>query len=218
MKCIFSLGAINKKLFFPLLLTLTQIIINVSDYLFKKYNIKSHQIMDSSGIGLGGMSSLFIPCILRYKKSDNEKICSKKNVKYMSIFIGIYLVYYAIFTISFLTTESSNLDDPHINSLFTREAFEIILLTIITYIFLKYKYYTHNIISLVIFCILSVVIDLVLKNYIEGIEKLGIKKIIFDVLIIICELICFCYQTYLMNNLFYNYWTLAFIIGAIIFF
>ena len=47
MKCIFSLGAINKKLFFPLLLTLTQIIINVSDYLFKKYNIKSHQIMDS---------------------------------------------------------------------------------------------------------------------------------------------------------------------------
>ncbi len=78
MKCIFSLGAINKKLFFPLLLTLTQIIINVSDYLFKKYNIKSHQIMDSSGIGLGGMSSLFIPCILRYKKSDNEKICSKK--------------------------------------------------------------------------------------------------------------------------------------------
>ena len=217
MKCIFSLGAINKKLFFPLLLTLTQIIINVSDYLFKKYNIKSHQIMDSSGIGLGGMSSLFIPCILRYKKSDNEKICSKKNVKYMSIFIGIYLVYYAIFTISFLTTESSNLDDPHINSLFTREAFEIILLTIITYIFLKYKYYIHNIISLVIFCILSVVIDLVLKNYIEGIEKLGIKKIIFDVLIIICELICFCYQTYLMNNLFYNYWTLAFIIGAIIF-
>ena len=173
--------------------------------------------MDSSGIGLGGMSSLFIPCILRYKKSDNEKICSKKNVKYMSIFIGIYLAYYAIFTISFLTTESSNLDDPHINSLFTREAFEIILLTIITYIFLKYKYYIHNIISLVIFCILSVVIDLVLKNYIEGIEKLGIKKIIFDVLIIICELICFCYQTYLMNNLFYNYWTLAFIIGAIIF-
>ena len=177
MKCIFSLGAINKKLFFPLLLTLTQIIINVSDYLFKKYNIKSHQIMDSSGIGLGGMSSLFIPCILRYKKSDNEKICSKKNVKYMSIFIGIYLVYYAIFTISFLTTESSNLDDPHINSLFTREAFEIILLTIITYIFLKYKYYIHNIISLVIFCILSVVIDLVLKNYIEGIEKLGILNL-----------------------------------------
>ena len=49
----------------------------------------------------------------------------------MSIFIGIYLVYYAIFTISFLTTESSNLDDPHINSLFTREAFEIIVLSFI---------------------------------------------------------------------------------------
>ena len=93
----------------------------------------------------------------------------------------------------------------------------MIVLTIITYIFLKYKYYIHNIISLVIFCLLSITIDLVLNNYIEDFEKLGYKKIIFDVLIIFCELISFCYQTYLMNNLYYNYWTLAFILGIIIF-
>ena len=123
MKFIFSLGAINKKLFFPLLLSITQIIINISDYLYKKYNIKSHQIMDSAGLGLGGMSNIFIPCIFKYKKPDNEKLCSKKNIKYMSIFIAINLVYNVIFAVSALTIETANLNDPHVNSLFTREAF-----------------------------------------------------------------------------------------------
>ena len=55
MKFIFSLGAVNKRLCLPFLLSLAEIIINVSDYLFDKFEIKSHQIMDSLGIGLGGM-------------------------------------------------------------------------------------------------------------------------------------------------------------------
>ena len=55
-----------------------------------------------------------------------------------------------------------------------------------------------------------------MKNYESGFFNLGFKTIIGDVLIIICELICFCYQTYLMNNLYYNYWTIAFVISSII--
>ena len=216
MKFIFSLGSVNKRLFLPFLLSLTEIIINVSDYLFDKYEIKSHQLMDSLGIGLGGMSCLFIPCIFKHKKEENEKICSKKNVKYISIFIAMVLIYYGIFTYFSLSSSKESINDPHVQSLFTREAFEIIIITIITFLFLKYKYYIHNIISLIIFCILSAVIDIVLKNYESGFFNLGFKTIIGDVLIIICELICFCYQTYLMNNLYYNYWTIAFVISSII--
>ena len=216
MKFIFSLGAVNKRLCLPFFLSLAEIIINVSDYLFDKYEIKSHQIMDSLGIGLGGMSCIFIPCILKYKKEENEKICSKKNVKYISIFIAMVLIYYGIFTYFSLSSSKESINDPHVQSLFTREAFEIIIITIITFLFLKYKYYIHNIISLIIFCILSAVIDIVLKNYESGFFNLGFKTIIGDVLIIICELICFCYQTYLMNNLYYNYWTIAFVISSII--
>ena len=216
MKFIFSLGAVNKRLCLPFLLSLAEIIINVSDYLFDKYEIKSHQIMDSLGIGLGGMSCLFIPCIFKHKKEENEKICSKKNVKYISIFIAMVLIYYGIFSYFSLSSSKESINDPHVQSLFTREAFEIIIITIITYLFLKYKYYIHNIISLIIFCILSAIIDIVLKNYESGFFNLGFKTIIGDVLIIICELICFCYQTYLMNNLYYNYWTIAFVISSII--
>ena len=216
MKFIFSLGSVNKRLFLPFLLSLTEIIINVSDYLFDKYEIKSHQLMDSLGIGLGGMSCIFIPCIFKHKKEENEKICSKKNVKYISIFITIDLIYYGIFSYYSLSSNKENINDPHVQSLFTREAFEIIIITIITFLFLKYKYYIHNIISLIIFCILSAVIDVVLKNYESGFLNLEFKQIIVDVLIVICELVSFCYQTYLMNNLYYNYWTLAFILGTII--
>ena len=184
MKFIFSLGSINKRLSLPFLLTLTEVIINVYEYLYTLHEIKTHQIMDSVGIGLGTMSSIFIPCIVKYKKAKDEKICSKKNIKYMSILIVINLVYYAIFSVSSLSS-GNDINDPHVQSMFSREALEIIIVTII--------------------------------NYTQGFLKLGIKNISLDLLVVICELVSFCYQTYLMNNKYYNYWTISFILGTIIF-
>ena len=78
MKFIFSLGSINKRLSLPFLLTLTEVIINVYEYLYTLHEIKTNQIMFSVGIGLGTMSSIFIPCIVKYKKAKDEKICSQK--------------------------------------------------------------------------------------------------------------------------------------------
>ena len=216
MKFIFSLGSINKRLSLPFLLTLTEVIINVYEYLYTLHEIKTNQIMFSVGIGLGTMSSIFIPCIVKYKKAKDEKICSKKNMKYMSILIVINLVYYAIFSVSSLSS-GNDINDPHVQSMFSREALEIIIVTIITFIFLKYKYYIHNILSLIIFCIFSIIIDVILDNYTQGFLKLGIKNISLDLLVVICELVSFCYQTYLMNNKYYNYWTISFILGTIIF-
>ena len=56
-----------------------------------------------------------------------------------------------------------------------------------------------------------------MDNYTQGFLKLGIKNISLDLLVVICELVSFCYQTYLMNNKYYNYWTISFILGTIIF-
>ena len=134
----------------------------------------------------------------------------------MSILIVINLVYYAIFSVSSLSS-GNDINDPHVQSMFSREALEIIIVTIITFIFLKYKYYIHNILSLIIFCIFSIIIDVILDNYTQGFLKLGIKNISLDLLVVICELVSFCYQTYLMNNKYYNYWTISFILGTIIF-
>ena len=215
MKFIFSLGALNKKLYLTILYSLSDIISNLLDYAFKNNDINTYQIVDSIGLGLGTMSAIFIPCIFKFKKANIEKYYSK-NFKYISILVTINLIYYGIYSASSLTTETSNVNDPHVESVFTREALEIILITIMTFIILKYKYYIHHILSLVIFCLLSISIDLILNNYEEGIFKKEYYQIILDVLVIICELINFCYLTYLMRIKFYHYWTLTFVLGTII--
>ena len=114
-------------------------------------------------MGLGTMSTIIIPYIFKYKKTDKENICSKPNIKYIFILAVINLIYYGIFLIGSLINDSTV--DPNAESLFSREALELILLTLITFILLKYRYYIHHIISLAIFCLLSIFIDLLLDNY-----------------------------------------------------
>ena len=216
MRFIFSLGILNKKLLLTVLFSLNDVISNLFDYIFINNNINTYQIADSIGLGLGGISTILIPCIFKYKKTDGEKICSKQNFKFISILVVFNLIYYGIAIISFLTDESNNTNDPNVESLFSREALELILLTIITFILLKYRYYIHHIISLIIFCLLSIFIDLLLNNYKKGLLKIKFYTIILNILFIISEMVYFCYLTYLMRIKFYNYWTLNFISGTII--
>ena len=56
-------------------------------------------------------------------------------------------------------------NNKHIYRLYINQAIEIIALTIITYFFLKYKYYLHHIISIVAIVIFAVIIDIILDNY-----------------------------------------------------
>ena len=59
-------------------------------------------------------------------------------------------------------SDSDTVTTPHNTILCSKEAIEIVLLTIMTMIFLKYKYHIHHIISLIIFCLLSFSIDFLL--------------------------------------------------------
>ena len=222
MKFIFSLGLIDKKLLLPIIYTINDVILNAINYIFELNKIPSFQIADSIGIGLGAMSTFLIPYVFKYKNADNKKKCTKENCKFISILVIYNLVYYVVISSSTLTAdtsseESTTVADKHVKSLFTIEAFEIIMITIITFIFLKYKYYTHHIISLIIFCSLSLVIDTILNNYTEGLLKKKVHTIILDLLSNIFELANFCLLTYLMRIKFYHYWTLSFVLGCIMF-
>ena len=105
----------------------------------------------------------------------------------------------------------------HNSLLVTKEAFEIIILIIITMIFFKSKYYIHHIISLVIFCGLCCGIDFLLDNYKEEFVQQIPLKIIANILVTITEIIRFCYQKYMMNTLYYQYWTVSFSLGLFLF-
>ena len=101
--------------------------------------------------------------------------------------------------------------------MYTKEASEIVFLIIITFFFLKYKYYKHHIISMILFCIFCVSLDLLLDNYQEGLMKQSFIKILFDILNIIIEICNYCYEVYMMRTLYYNYWSLGFSQGLALF-
>ena len=148
-KCIFSLGNFDKKLKWIIAFSINQIILNLIDYYYPKEKV--HQIMDSYAISIGQMSSLLIPKIFRFEDNIIKKgeICTKKNIKYQGLLWLINLLLYGIIaTSSFIVVGS--LDTPHNSILCTKEALEIILLTLFTFLFLKYRYYIHHIISLII--------------------------------------------------------------------
>ena len=101
----------------------------------------------------------------------------------------------------------------HSNNDYTKEVIEIIFLTIITFLILKYKYFIHHIISLILFCILSLGIDLLLNSLKENYSGKNILTIIFDVLSILLQILNYCYQKYMMEFLYHHYWNISFALG-----
>ena len=83
----------------------------------------------------------------------------------------------------------------------TTNAIEINLTTLGTFILLKYKYHKHHIVSLIIFFVLGVTSDFIMKSY------FAIKYTYFYVYIyyVIVEVSLFCYLKYMMDKLYYQY-------------
>ena len=96
--------------------------------------------------------------------------------------------------------------------------FELKKVIIITMIFLKNKYYIHHIISLVIFCGLCIGIDFLIDSFKKELWEEAPLIIIFNIVAIILEIVQYCYMKYMMNTLYYHYWTVSFSQGLFILF
>ena len=212
-----SLGIIDKKLIWPFIYSLTKIIAEtVSKYWM---NDKQILIINYFGSATGQMLILLIPYISRYQKGNQarkkEKKCTKKNVKFFFLLLLFHGVFFGtIAASSFIWKSDTN---PHSSSFCTKEAVEIILITLVTYIFLKYKYFNHHLISLIVFCLISIGIDFLLDNYEEAFINQAVGKTIMDVIVILLEIVNYCYQKYMMDTLYYNYWSIVFAMGAFLF-
>ena len=208
-KFIFSLGIIDKKLCLPFLVALNQIINKIIEYLYSKYKIQTNMIIDTFSASIGAMLILFIPLIFKYKTQTSLKdaIFNKKNMKYQFILWGINVLLLGLFSSCSLIAIKKN---PHENMIYTVEAIQMIFLTVVTIFFLKYKYYIHHIISLILFCVLCIIIDYLIDNFQEGYANKAIEVIILENVLILIEIINYCYKTYMMNNLYYNYWSVVF--------
>ena len=210
-----SFGLIDKKLIWPFFYALVQII----EDLILKSNLKNKQFplivyIENS---FGQMSIMFIPKIFGYKnKNAKEKKCSKKNIKYFFLLLLFNLIYYIVLSICARTININT--NPHDSTFFTKEGVEIILITLITFLVLKYKYFIHHIICLIIFCLLCIFMDLILNNYEKNLLDKTTIEIIMSIVILILEILNYCYQKYMMEILLYNYWSLSLALGISLFF
>ena len=193
---IISLGQIDKKL----LLVVAIIIINIINVVVPK-EVNPDYMNDLLYTFMEDLGPLFAGIILHFVfRNKRQKVKeSKKSFKYIIIFFllrGAKICYEELYYY-FLTEEKYDYD----NILITLNGVEIILITIGAFILLKYKYYVHHIISMVIYCILAIVSDFILKNYFI----LNYKYIFILILFILAETMLYVYLKYMMDKLYYHY-------------
>ena len=193
---IISLGQIDKKL----LLVVAIIIINIINVVVPK-EVNPDYMNDLLYTFMEDLGPLFAGIILHFVfRNKRQKVKeSKKSFKYIIIFFllrGAKICYEELYNY-FLPEEKYNYD----NILITLNGVEIILITIGAFILLKYKYYVHHIISMVIYCILAIVSDFILKNYFI----LNYKYIFILILFILAETMLYVYLKYMMDKLYYHY-------------
>ena len=203
-KCIFSLGIVDKKLLIPLLNSLNYIVTNIYFHFYPEddVNIFIYYI----GFAIGEIMISLLPYIFKYKnKGKKEKKCTKSNIiDYLfMLLIDLFAIVAKNVTIYFSGDE--------INDINAMEGIEIIIIFFVTAFFFKYKYYIHHIISIAIFIILSIIIDIMLDNY----KGHDISSLSINFFFILFESIGYCYFNYMMEIKYHHFWNMTLILGII---
>ena len=140
------------------------------------------------------ISSIIVGIALYFMfKNRQVKKDTHKNGKKRYLYIIFLFLFYAFrLTSSFF---------EHLKIVNTQNGITIMLMTLVTFFLLKYKYYTHHIVTLIIFCSLGIGMDLILGSYlvIDG------KSLIFCMITIIGEVTVYCYMKYMIDKLYFQY-------------
>ena len=203
MKKLITLGLIDKNIFLPFLLAIFLII---NSYV-GAYIPEANQSYYIAGFGqsIGFMLARFIPCIFKYDTEISfKKNCTKNNIKDYFFFF----IFYTLFRGAALTNHFIEFDTSRVSFLSSTQSIQIIILLILTKIFLKYNYYIHNIISLILFCIFGALVDLASGSFKD--LKLVDGYYFF---VIVTESIFYCSMKYMMDKKYHKYWDIIFFQG-----
>ena len=191
---IISLGIINKKLLIPSIYTLLYILVNIY-YIDEDYN-EVRIFVEALGMSIGEMSIYFTQNIFKYRRIATKK--KKRNtvrqyVKYYSILFFFILINilnklspFYIFTEdeNSETTEVEDKDKGKYRELFMNDALEIVFMTLVTYFLLKYKYYIHHFISIIMLIVLCIINDAILENFTHTSVSTVFSSVLYILLIL----------------------------------
>ena len=144
----------------------------------------------------------------KYKEKQNKIHKNKKSFKYI-----LYLFLFRLIKSSYEIFYIHIINDKYILTelLNTTNGLGLILMSIGTYILLKYKYYIHHIISMIIYLSLSIAIDFILQNF----QNSQYDYVYIYIIYIVNEISFFCYLKYLMDKIYYNYKEVVIYMGII---
>ena len=213
---IISLGDINKKLLIPLIYIIIYIIIN-----FYSCSNESNEVtlfLQGLGFSIGQILSYPVGNIINYR-SINEKKNKNTLIQYIKNYFILFLIdcFYMInnlipfYFVGENTNEGEKMDEENhsVEDLFINDALEIIFLTLSTYLGLKYKYYIHHVISIIIFVILCITIDLILENF----KYIDTITLINSITIVLVNSIIYSYFKYLIAVKYYFFMDVLFALG-----
>ena len=186
--------------------------------------------MQQLSLALGQIIIKFFPCILKISNEEQKKEKEIKKRKCLHYFIlcALFLLNQIVVSGNVLAGRfllgqevsyaESNLFMVHD---FIVLSIEMVFMTIFSRYLLKNKYFKHHIISIILFIILGIICDVIIKNYGSKFTSSSYKKflIVNAIQIINCvtDTLYYCYQKYMMEILYYPYWNIAFIPGIFIF-
>ena len=182
-------------------------------------SIKSNTALDYYVISFGMMSVVFLPLIMKikYVESEKEKILHKKKYLHFLLVGFIFLVYILMKLVPPLLKGIYAYNQGKSINSFSEGAFlimgiEIIVLTLLSFFMLKYKYYKHHIISIAVFIICGISCDLFLKYY-EEMKEFSFFINFIEYFTIFTDSINYYFQKYMMEKLYYPYWKVSLCLG-----
>ena len=199
-----------KKLLFPLIYIILYICLNIF-YNYTEYSVVT-LFLEGFGFSIGQMLTIFIGCAFKYNrirtKKKNEPILEFfKNYSFLFIIDAVYMLSNLLPYFAFGDEE----EEDSSRELFINDAIEIIFLTLITYFFLKYKYYNHHFISIALIVILAIIIDITLENF----THTNVNTVINSIFYVLADSLIYSYFKYLIEFKYYYFLDVLFMLGII---
>ena len=214
-------GFYNKKILLPFGVALVQIIINIMNATFTEK--QKNQVLEMFSVAFSEIAVAAIPLFrISAFKSDREHI--RKNTRIFSalhyfvlfLIFGTFLVLNIV--LSLLTVEytknNKSFQNPHNSGLSSFEGIELIFICLVSIKLLKYKYFIHHVISIIIFILMCFFIDLIVGNFPDLFSK-GSIIIILNIIIVLLDALDYNYQKYMMEFLFHSFWGISLTLGLI---
>ena len=195
---IISFGRIDKKLLIVLILILFQLTTLIIDQKVDGTYVEAEgtfcSLEEEIGPIFGGIILMFI-----FRNKEKKNVENKKSFKYIIILFVLRVVKSAYEKLYRVFIHG---DEYRYNTILnTINGVEMLLMTLGTFVLLKYKYYIHHMISMFAYCALGITCDFIYSNFF----KISYDYVYIYIIYLINEVMVYCYLKYMMDKLYYHY-------------